>query len=1315
MLAILLVTLVCATAKSQITLPASEIQSLFNSDDKTIIDRNNVQWYDKLNDDCLIDCINMENGNANFTIHFNGNPGVFEFAVCRNSKGKNFNLTIEQSNDNSSWSQLYSGEPEYRSDFNNKLSFTPNVDTRYIRFTYKSDKDLWLIGSYSICHISNIKINKAIYIEQKDINVSGKINEPISTNISVNIENLKGDLIAISDNPEISVTPERISQSDAVGKTNVFTATYNTNIVKNAVANISFVDEGYSDNYENVKATFGILPSKPVANDATEVGSNKFTANWTGTEGFKYLVTVKKGEDVLSQYDNLECEGNSLVVTDLEANTTYTYTVKESNGIDTSEESNAIEVTTKTPSITVSEIEEFATSENAIVSKELTINSEYLASDIILKLTNDTVFTLDKDTIQSENGQETVKITYTPSIYGEENDKLTISSDFVEDIVIDLYGYNALATPVALEAENITNSGFTAKWEKVNNATDYVLTVTDTNGEPIVQYDRKNTGDTDSYNVNNLKPSTSYTYYVQAVCNDYIFDEISNTIDVTTTEGAVITMAPEFKDFITVNNSTSSQTVNVSGSNVFSNITVSIQGDDCFTCDYTTIPADGSNITVTYSPTSIGINSATLTLSAQGAESVSIELKGISTPDKVTVIEAENINTTSFTARWNETNGAESYILSVYKGDKVLDEYNEVNVTGSTSYEVKGLEEATFYNYTVKAVNGESVGTASERMSVQTLFTPVISMVSANSSIISIKWNEPMSVDKYTVTLKENGTAVANYNNVETESPAFSFINLKANTTYTCQVSAIFGETKIASTEATLSTTDTKAGTKQLNNSGFEDWEGSGNSYEPVSWNSFGSGTGSLIGTAVQFTGTRLEESSDVRPGTKGSKSVRIWTGSTFGVNANGNLTTGRINAGSMTADDPQNYNFTDINDEAFNEKLGTRPDSITVWVKYTSKNAESKARVSAIIHDNYSYRDPSGSDPQSPNHVVATAESNFPSNGGGWQRLSIPFVYKGNSLSPDFMLVSLTSNMTPGGGDANDEIIADDIQLIYKPTLKAGNVEKSSYKAGETITLNYEISGSMSVSNINAGANTVSLQLSDASGSFASARNLATITTDESGALVGTIPSDVTAGKNYKLRIVTTNYPMTAEAANSFEITNSTTAKLSYTGETYFEANIGGYSAKQNLTVKGENIEGNIFIKSNSNVFTISKEVLPAEGGTVTVTYTPTTIGEENAELTIYAKNAESVTVKLNGKANAPSSISENHDNGNDIAVYPNPVQDIANITGTDIDAAYCIYSLDGKMMKAGRLVFSTVDVSELPGGIYIIVIDNKKIKFVK
>lgn len=212
----------------------------------------------------------------------------------------------------------------------------------------------------------------------------------------------------------------------------------------------------------------------------------------------------------------------------------------------------------------------------------------------------------------------------------------------------------------------------------------------------------------------------------------------------------------------------------------------------------------------------------------------------------------------------------------------------------------------------------------------------------------------------------------------------------------------------------------------QIGNSDMEAWESVSSAFEPVNWNSFLSAQGSLTG----FAANQIEQSSDVRPGSTGTKSARIWTRDAgFNVKANGNVTLGRINMGSITASSPDNHNISLTADPLFSEALTDSPDSIVFWVKYNAASGTSNARMKATLHDTYDYRDPE--DASSTPHVVATAVLNYaPTN--GWVRMAVPFVYGGPATVNTFILVTFASNATPGGGAVNDEVYIDDIELIY-------------------------------------------------------------------------------------------------------------------------------------------------------------------------------------------------------------------------------------------------------------------------------------------
>jgi len=235
----------------------------------------------------------------------------------------------------------------------------------------------------------------------------------------------------------------------------------------------------------------------------------------------------------------------------------------------------------------------------------------------------------------------------------------------------------------------------------------------------------------------------------------------------------------------------------------------------------------------------------------------------------------------------------------------------------------------------------------------------------------------------------------------------------------------------------------------QIGNSDFESWESSTTELaEPVNWNSFKTGSG----TWSSFGGQQLDKSTTVRPGSSGTNSARIFSRDAgFGIVANGNMTLGKIEMGSTTASSASNYNYTIATNTDFSEAFTDSPDSLVVWVKYSPVSSSgNNARVSAVIHNNTDgYKDPND---VSGANTIATAIYNFPSV-GGWERLAIPFTYVGTPSNAAFIMVTFTTNSTPGGGAANDELLIDDLQLVYNPS-GAGIEELNSQKFKVNVNL---------------------------------------------------------------------------------------------------------------------------------------------------------------------------------------------------------------------------------------------------------------------
>lgn len=219
----------------------------------------------------------------------------------------------------------------------------------------------------------------------------------------------------------------------------------------------------------------------------------------------------------------------------------------------------------------------------------------------------------------------------------------------------------------------------------------------------------------------------------------------------------------------------------------------------------------------------------------------------------------------------------------------------------------------------------------------------------------------------------------------------------------------------------------------QIPNSGFEDFHKAGKADEPNHWHSFQSATGSL---AHMVTGNiHLTKSTDVRPGTSGTTSVKLVPVNVIVAMANGTMTTGRMVAGSISAKDTENHAETDIsntdkdaNGDPFYTLMDGRPDAVKVWAKTKVKSGD--ATISAVITDGTYYQDP---EDKTYNNVFSKAQSAI-NTGEQWQEIVVPFKEQGNNVEPKAILVTISTNGTPGKGDKKDYIIVDDLSLVYNP-----------------------------------------------------------------------------------------------------------------------------------------------------------------------------------------------------------------------------------------------------------------------------------------
>ena len=280
------------------------------------------------------------------------------------------------------------------------------------------------------------------------------------------------------------------------------------------------------------------IPATVVANAATNIVANSFTANWNAAAGAtSYTVSLYDANGTLLRSENTTA--TSFAFTGLNPAATYRYNVI-ANGNDNTQSaaaSNTIEVTTKTPELVPNKTSiNFGTIiYNTSVDSEVSFTASYIYAALHASLAENEQFAFRN---LSENG---IVATFYPKAPGVYDDVLTITTDgLVSPVVINLHGVAVPTYPAALAATNVGVESFTANWNEVDDENAiYTLYV---NGVEV--YSGGNT----SYDVTGLTPETNYKYIVKVTVNGVTSDP-SKSINVKT-------LAPAKVDTVVWSNAT---------------------------------------------------------------------------------------------------------------------------------------------------------------------------------------------------------------------------------------------------------------------------------------------------------------------------------------------------------------------------------------------------------------------------------------------------------------------------------------------------------------------------------------------------------------------------------------------------------------------------------------------------------------------------------------------------------------------------------------------------------------------------------------
>lgn len=288
-------------------------------------------------------------------------------------------------------------------------------------------------------------------------------------------------------------------------------------------------------------------------------------------------------------------------------------------------------------------------------------------------------------------------------------------------------------------------------------------------------------------------------------------------------------------------------------------------------------------------------------------------------------------------------------------------------------------------------------------------------------------------------------------------------------------------------TLALLAVAGTAGAQYQLPNGNFEGGtytSSQKNQKIPNNWNWFDKGSGEVIGTALSMGGMTCSVI------TESNNSYVKLVANKAGIfpTANGNLTTGTINAGESlgAASDGglKNYNYsdptgagdkagvtTDRKAQKENRSSGQsftgKPDALKFRYAAYCKSKTDEIQIRAVVHGAGRYRDPEYAKDNYDEIKWGTATFNATrtltskKDAVVLKEAQVEFVAgsKQSSIVPVGVLVSLTTNKNPGTGTSGDFVCFDDIEFVYYHALKSATYNGQAIANFAEKTLNYDLS----------------------------------------------------------------------------------------------------------------------------------------------------------------------------------------------------------------------------------------------------------------
>ena len=468
--------------------------------------------------------------------------------------------------------------------------------------------------------------------------------------------------------------------------------------------------------FSNVR-TETMEPAIPSTNSASGVGTTSFTARWfsrTGaTDYYLDVSTSSLFTSFVTGYNNLDVNNStSRSVTGLSSGTRYYYRVRAGNYNGTSNSSSARTVytvpTSPDPSADNNTQNSFRVNWGDVTGAEsyrLDVSTNSSFTSFITGYNNADVGSGNSHTL---NGLDAGTIYYfRMRAYDSDGNQTSSSSSTKNTETIP-------DTPIANTAVGITSTSFTADWDQVSGADNYLLDISDFDNFSSFfdGYDGKEVTP-HSEAVAGMTPGSIVYYRVRSE-NSGGESPNSGTVEVILAIDAPILESPsdvtsqgftlDWNDIVGADH----YELDISTSNDFSSFVTGYNGLHVNASAFT---ADNLNPGVNYFMRVRTISSENVKSADSNVEEA-LTLAGIPLAASAT-----SISQTGFTANWSEVTEADNYRLDVSDDDfaTFLDGYNG-KLISTTSESISGLIAGASYSYRVRSENttGESANSQIE-------------------------------------------------------------------------------------------------------------------------------------------------------------------------------------------------------------------------------------------------------------------------------------------------------------------------------------------------------------------------------------------------------------------------------------------------------------------------------------------------------------------------------------------------------------------------------------------------------------------------